>query len=152
MYKPNPYWRIMENSSRNFIKIFIFRAVTRAVLLGTGKKIWSKIILIQMAFILSVRLNDPGPRFPGTSRPIWNFGGCIDRLNFKKFSKISFSSLNCHFWGKISKRITRVNFYAFTLYMIFQILNKNNHFRNNHFQEIAKIIYRVDLWKPWKSP
>ena len=29
----NPYWEIMENSSRNFSEIFIFRVVTRAVLL-----------------------------------------------------------------------------------------------------------------------
>ena len=27
----NPYWQIMENSSRNFPEIFIFRVVTRAV-------------------------------------------------------------------------------------------------------------------------
>ena len=29
----NPYWQIMENSSRNFSEIFIFRVVTQAVLL-----------------------------------------------------------------------------------------------------------------------
>ena len=29
----NPYWQIMENSSRNFPKIFIFWVVTQAVLL-----------------------------------------------------------------------------------------------------------------------
>ena len=29
----NPYWQIMENSSKNFSKIFIFRVVTQAVLL-----------------------------------------------------------------------------------------------------------------------
>ena len=29
----NPYWQIMENSSRNFSKIFIFWVVTQAVLL-----------------------------------------------------------------------------------------------------------------------
>ena len=29
----NPYWQIIENSSRNFSEIFIFRMVTQAVLL-----------------------------------------------------------------------------------------------------------------------
>ena len=29
----NPYWQIMENSSRNFSEIFIFRVVIQAVLL-----------------------------------------------------------------------------------------------------------------------
>ena len=29
----NPYWQILENSSRNFSAIFIFRVVTQAVLL-----------------------------------------------------------------------------------------------------------------------
>ena len=29
----NPYWQIMENSSRNFSEIFIFRVVRQAVLL-----------------------------------------------------------------------------------------------------------------------
>ena len=33
LWKFNPYWQIMENSSRNFSEIFIFRVVTQAVLL-----------------------------------------------------------------------------------------------------------------------
>ena len=34
----NPYWQIMENSSRNFSEIFIFRVVTQAVLLENSSK------------------------------------------------------------------------------------------------------------------
>ena len=48
-------------------------------------------------------------------------------LNSERFQN-SFSSLNCHFCGKITKMITRVNdsdFNEFTLFMILKILNEN---------------------------
>ena len=38
----NPYWQIMENSSRNFPKIFIFWVVTQAVLLENSSSFFSK--------------------------------------------------------------------------------------------------------------
>ena len=38
----NPYWQIMENSSRNFSKIFIFWVVTQAVLLENSSSFFSK--------------------------------------------------------------------------------------------------------------
>ena len=38
----NPYWQILENSSRNFSKIFIFWVVTQAVLLENSSSFFSK--------------------------------------------------------------------------------------------------------------
>ena len=44
----NPYWQIMENSSRNFSEIFIFRVVTQAVLLENSsiRIFWLKPFMI----------------------------------------------------------------------------------------------------------
>ena len=64
--------------------------------------------------------------------------GWIPR-NFKKFS---FSSLICHFWAKIAKMITSVNSWISP----FQIFHENK-YRNCHFQEIGKIIYRLNMLK-----
>ena len=38
----NPYWQIMENSSRNFSEIFIFWVVTQTVLLENSSNVFSK--------------------------------------------------------------------------------------------------------------
>ena len=39
----NPYWQILENSSRNFSKIFIFWVVTQAVLLENSSSFFFEI-------------------------------------------------------------------------------------------------------------
>ena len=42
----NPYWQIMENSSRNFSEIFIFRVVTQAVLLENSSNFFFEISIL----------------------------------------------------------------------------------------------------------
>ena len=39
---------------------------------------------------------------------------CLPGPLFRDIPNFSFSSLNCHFWGKITKMITRVNFWILT--------------------------------------
>ena len=77
------------------------------------------------------------------------------RLNSEKNSTILFSSLNCQFWVKITKMITRVIPGFLRIQMIFQIVNENSHHPIGNYQKIAKIIYRVQSLKsrnpPWLS-
>ena len=42
----NPYWQILENSSRNFSKIFIFWVVTQAVLLENSSSFFFEIQIL----------------------------------------------------------------------------------------------------------
>ena len=51
----NPYCQILENSSRNFSKIFIFRVVTQTVYLENSSNFFSK---------FQIRGRDPD-RLPG---------------------------------------------------------------------------------------
>ena len=71
------------------------------------------------------------------------------KAEFRVISKHSFCSLNCHFWGKFIKMMTRVfflDFYEFTLYMIFGNFHGNSH-NLSEWREKAKIICRVNSWK-----
>ena len=56
---------------------------------------------------------------------------------FREISLFSFSCLICHFWGKITKIITGMNFRIFknSSYLRFLRFSENSHYRNDEFPE-----------------
>ena len=68
---------------------------------------------------------------------------------FPEFSKLSFLSLNCHFRGRITKIIARMNSRILTnsLYIFdFRDFAENGHSDNGYFREkFIIIINRVNL-------
>ena len=73
-----------------------------------------------------------------------------NRLNSEKFQNFHFKSHNCHFWGKITKTITRMNFQIlinsfFIWFFKFFIIGMTI------FRKKVKFIYRLNLLKSGNS-
>ena len=95
-----------------------------------------------------------------------SYGG-MNWLNSEKFQNFWISSLNCHFWGKITKLITTVNSWINPIYDKTYILPENRlfliaitlnycHFRwncENHMKEEVVKIRETESWKYawWKE-